>query len=42
MIVVSIWLAFRGAAKVFRVGVLMTGKPPKIREILKWMRTPTR
>ncbi|MEE2886908.1 MAG: ABC transporter permease [Planctomycetota bacterium] len=42
LIVVSIWLAFRGAAKVFRVGVLMTGKPPKIREILKWMRTPTR
>ena len=42
VIVVSVWLAFRGAAKVFRVGVLMTGKPPKIREILRWMRAPVK
>lgn len=42
MILISLWIAFRGAAKVFRVGVLMTGKPPKIREIIKWMRAPTR
>jgi ABC-2 type transport system permease protein len=40
LILVSVWLAFRGAAKIFRVGVLMTGKPPKIREIIKWMRPP--
>lgn len=31
----SIWLA----GKVFRVGILMTGKPPKIREIVRWMRS---
>lgn len=42
LILVSLWIAFRGAAKVFRVGILMTGKPPKIREIIKWMRAPTR
>ena len=42
VILVSLWIAFRGAAKVFRVGVLMTGKPPKLREIIKWMRAPTR
>lgn len=28
------------AAKVFRIGILMTGKPPKLREILQWIRTP--
>jgi len=26
------------AAKIFRVGILMTGKPPKLREILRWVR----
>ena len=42
VILVSLWIAFRGAAKVFRVGVLMTGKPPRIREILRWMRAPVK
>ena len=42
LILVSLWIAFRGAAKVFRVGVLMTGKPPRIREILRWMRAPVK
>ncbi|MEO1368675.1 MAG: hypothetical protein AAFX50_15990, partial [Acidobacteriota bacterium] len=28
------------AAKVFRVGILMTGKPPKLGEILRWIRVP--
>jgi ABC-type Na+ efflux pump permease subunit len=42
IILVSIWLAFRGAAKVFRVGILMTGKPPKITEIIKWLRAPVK
>jgi len=42
LILVSLWIAFRGAAKVFRIGVLMTGKPPKIREIIRWMRAPVR
>ncbi len=28
------------SAKIFRIGILMTGKPPKVREILQWIRTP--
>ena len=28
------------SAKVFRIGILMTGKPPKLREILKWVKAP--
>lgn len=27
-----------GAAKAFRTGILMYGKPPKLRELLRWMR----
>jgi ABC-2 type transport system permease protein len=37
LIVVSIAVAFWGAGKIFRIGVLMTGKPPKLREILGWL-----
>jgi len=38
LLVVSVWIAFRAAGKVFRVGVLMTGNPPKLKEILGWLR----
>jgi ABC-2 type transport system permease protein len=38
LILVSVWLAFKAAGKVFRIGVLMTGKPPKLKEILGWLR----
>ena len=38
MILVSVWLAFKAAGKIFRVGVLMTGNPPKLKEILGWLR----
>ena len=38
LILVSVWLAFKGAGKIFRVGVLMTGNPPKLKEILTWLR----
>ena len=34
---VSIYLAVRGAGKVFRIGILMTGKPPRLREIAGWL-----
>jgi ABC-2 type transport system permease protein len=37
LLVVTIWLTFKAAGKVFRVGVLMTGNPPKLKEILGWM-----
>lgn len=34
----SIYLAGKLAAKIFRVGILMYGKRPDLREIMKWMR----
>jgi ABC-2 type transport system permease protein len=38
LLIVSVLIAFKAAGKVFRVGVLMTGNPPKLREILSWLR----
>ena len=40
LLVLSIGAAFWMAAKVFRVGVLMTGKPPRVKEIWQWIKTP--
>ena len=34
----TIWILFRGVAKIFRIGVLMYGKRPTIPEILRWAR----
>jgi len=33
-LVFTVW----ASARVFRVGILMTGKPPRLREILRWIR----
>jgi ABC-2 type transport system permease protein len=38
LLLVSIWFAFQAAGKIFRIGVLMTGNPPKLKEILGWLR----
>lgn len=38
LIVVSILFAFHAAGKVFRIGVLMTGNPPRLKEIWSWLR----
>ncbi|MBL8734183.1 MAG: ABC transporter permease [Planctomycetes bacterium] len=38
LLLVTIWLAMKGAGKIFRVGVLMTGNPPKLKEIFGWLR----
>lgn len=38
LLVVTIWLVMKAAGKIFRVGVLMTGNPPKLKEILGWLR----
>lgn len=40
LLVVSIGVALWAAAKVFRIGVLLTGKPPKLKEIVRWVRAP--
>ncbi len=40
LLVVSIMGALWAGAKVFRIGVLLTGKPPKLKEILRWIRAP--
>lgn len=40
LLVASIVGALWAGAKVFRIGILLTGKPPTIREILRWIRTP--
>jgi ABC-2 type transport system permease protein len=34
----SVFFAIWAAAKVFRIGVLMYGKPPSVRELLHWVR----
>ena len=40
LLVVSIAFALWAAAKIFRIGILITGKPPKLLEILRWIRAP--
>jgi ABC-2 type transport system permease protein len=37
---ISTFFAMRLAARVFRVGVLLYGQPPSLREIVRWMRAP--
>lgn len=39
VLLLSIWLAVRGAARVFRVGILATGSRPSAREVLRWLMT---
>jgi ABC-2 type transport system permease protein len=39
LLIGSTWLVFRGAAKIFRIGILMYGKRPTIPEILRWARS---
>jgi ABC-2 type transport system permease protein len=36
--VVTVYIALQAAAKIFRVGVLMYGKPPNLATLLKWIR----
>ena len=38
IMVAAVWLTIRAAAKVFRVGILMYGKPPTLPEVLRWAR----
>jgi len=38
LLAVSVYAAMWAAAKIFRTGVLMYGKPPTLRELLRWVR----
>jgi ABC-2 type transport system permease protein len=40
LLLASIGAAVWAGAKVFRIGILMTGQPPKLREVLRWMAAP--
>ena len=40
LLVASVILALWFAAKIFRIGILLTGKPPGFRQILTWLHTP--
>lgn len=40
ILIAAIILVFWGAAKIFRIGILMTGKPPSPLEMLKWLKAP--
>ena len=35
---ICVFIMIWGAARIFRVGVLMTGKPPSPLQLLKWIR----
>jgi ABC-2 type transport system permease protein len=41
LLLIATWMTVRAAAKVFRIGVLMYGKPPTLPEILRWARQPS-
>jgi ABC-2 type transport system permease protein len=40
LLAVSTLLALRLSARVFRVGILLYGQPPRLKEIWRWMREP--
>lgn len=40
LMVLSVAVALWGAAKIFRIGILMTGKPPKLGEMIRWLKAP--
>ncbi len=40
LLLAAVLAALWAAAKVFRIGVLMTGKPPSVIEILRWVKAP--
>jgi len=40
LLIAAIVVAMIGAAKIFRIGILMTGKPPKFKEVWQWLKAP--
>jgi ABC-2 type transport system permease protein len=39
ILVLSIWIALRLSARLYRVGILMYGKRATLPEILRWLRS---
>ena len=37
VLVVATWITFRLAARVFRVGILLYGQPPSLKQLWRWM-----
>ncbi|MEE4360281.1 MAG: ABC transporter permease, partial [Pseudomonadales bacterium] len=40
LMILSIAAALWAGAKIFRIGILMTGQPPRLREVLRWIAAP--
>jgi len=40
LLLASVFAALWASAKIFRIGILLTGKPPKLREIIRWIGAP--
>ncbi len=40
LLIVTVVFALYASGRVFRVGLLHTGAPPKVKELLAWLRTP--
>ncbi|HEX5314284.1 MAG TPA: ABC transporter permease, partial [Gammaproteobacteria bacterium] len=40
ILIVTVAFALYASGKIFRVGLLSTGAPPKLKELLAWLRTP--
>lgn len=40
LLLVTVVAALYASGKIFRIGLLNTGAPPKLRELLAWLRTP--
>ena len=41
LLIVTVALALYASGRIFRVGLLHTGAPPKVKELLAWLRTPS-